>query len=301
MGRTKKITAFTLAAALTVTGLSFAPVTAKADDLLDSYASGVFEGHTYALFTNEMNWKAAKAYCEEVGGHLVTITSAEENQYLTDTFVAPLGSGVSIGFTDEEVEGEFVWVTGEAADYTNWEEGEPNNENDENYAMIQSSGEWNDGHLDEEDWPFICEWDTEIVFVEVQTLYRNQTMDVPTDYLADPTCTSTDSAVVSTSGGQIKGVKAGKAAVLATDGGESGLLMITVKNPTLNKKSVTLKVNKKFKLAVTGKVGTPKFKSTNAKIASVNAKGVITAKKKGTATIQVKTNGITLKCKVKVK
>lgn len=166
--------------------------------------------------------------------------------------------------------------------------------------MLQPTGEWNDGHLDEEDWSFICEWDTEIVFVEEQTLYRSQTMSVPMDYLANPICTSTDSSVVSASGGKLKGEKAGKAAVLATDSGESGLLMITVKNPTLNKTALKLKVNKKYKLAVTGKVGTAKFKSTNTKIASVNAKGIVTAKKKGKAVIQVKTNGMTLKCKVTV-
>ena len=37
------------------------------------------------------------------------------------------------------------------------------------------------------------------------------------------------------------------------------------------------------------------------KVATVNAKGKVVAKKKGNATITVKANGITLKCKVKVK
>ncbi|MDD6709606.1 MAG: Ig-like domain-containing protein [Ruminococcus sp.] len=48
----------------------------------------------------------------------------------------------------------------------------------------------------------------------------------------------------------------------------------------------------------TGKVT---FKSSNTKVATVNAKGKVVAKKKGNATITVKANGITLKCKVKVK
>jgi uncharacterized protein YjdB len=48
-------------------------------------------------------------------------------------------------------------------------------------------------------------------------------------------------------------------------------------------------------------VGKAKFTSSNKKIATVNSKGKITAKKKGTAYITVKTNGIKLKCKITVK
>lgn len=300
MGRSKRITATALSAVMTVTALSAAPMTANAA-ILESYDSGVFQGHTYALFANEMYWNDAKAYCEGLGGHLVTITSAEENQYLTDTFVAPFDSDVSIGLSDAEDEGDFVWVNDEELSYTNWDDGEPNNENDEDYAMLQTSGIWNDGHLDREKWPFICEWDSEIVSVKEQTLYRKQSLNVETDFSSAPECTTTASSVVSASDNKITGVKPGTAVVIATDDGKSELLKITVKNPVLNKTSVKLKVNKKYKLTVTGKVGTAKFKSSNAKVASVNAKGMITAKKKGQATIQVKTNGITLKCKVTVR
>ena len=74
-----------------------------------------------------------------------------------------------------------------------------------------------------------------------------------------------------------------------------------VKNPTLNKNSVSIRKGKTFTLKIAGKIGTARFTSSNKKIATVNTKGKITAKKKGTVTIKVKTNGITLVCKVKVK
>ena len=76
---------------------------------------------------------------------------------------------------------------------------------------------------------------------------------------------------------------------------------MTVKNPTLNKTKRTLKKGRTFTLKIKGGVGKAKFKSKNSKIATVSSKGVIKAKKKGNTVITVKTNGITLKCKIKVK
>ena len=70
-------------------------------------------------------------------------------------------------------------------------------------------------------------------------------------------------------------------------------------------KKLTLKrkKSKTLKPVLTPKNSTQKitFKSSNKKVATVNAKGKITAKKKGTAVITVKSGKITAKCKVKVK
>ncbi|MGN0475931.1 MAG: leucine-rich repeat protein [Ruminococcus sp.] len=78
---------------------------------------------------------------------------------------------------------------------------------------------------------------------------------------------------------------------------------VTVINPKINKYNVTLKKGKSFNLKIVGRVGTAKFISSNKKIATVNKYGKITAskKKKGTVTITVKTNGVTLECRVRVK
>ena len=64
---------------------------------------------------------------------------------------------------------------------------------------------------------------------------------------------------------------------------------------TKGKTSTTITV---VKNDVTGKV---KFKSSNKKVATVTAKGVVKGKKKGTATITVTSNGVSKKFKVKVK
>ena len=104
-----------------------------------------------------------------------------------------------------------------------------------------------------------------------------------------------------TSKGVVTGVSKGTARITVANNGVKKVFTVKVNNPTPNKNSVSIKKGKTFTLKIAGKIGTAKFTSSNKKIATVNAKGKITAKKKGTVTIKVKTNGITLVCKVKVK
>ena len=69
----------------------------------------------------------------------------------------------------------------------------------------------------------------------------------------------------------------------------------------LNKKKVTLYVGKTTVLKVKGTKNKVKWSSSRKKVASVNKKGKVTAKRKGKTTIQAKVSGKTLKCKVTVK
>ena len=75
---------------------------------------------------------------------------------------------------------------------------------------------------------------------------------------------------------------------------------------SLNKRSVTLaKKGKSFQLKVKLTPVTSQqkitYKSSNSEVVSVSAKGKLTAKKKGTATITVKSGKKKITCKVKVK
>ena len=67
---------------------------------------------------------------------------------------------------------------------------------------------------------------------------------------------------------------------------------------TANKDLVAEHGKELFEAAPVSKVT---FKSSNKKVATVSSKGVVKAKKKGTATITVKCNGITRKFKITVK
>lgn len=71
--------------------------------------------------------------------------------------------------------------------------------------------------------------------------------------------------------------------------------------PALSAKKITLEVGKSATLKVKHAKGKIKWSSGNKKIAMVNKKGKVSAKKKGTATITARTGKKTLKCKVTVR
>ncbi len=107
------------------------------------------------------------------------------------------------------------------------------------------------------------------------------------------------------SNGKVTALKAGTAKIRITNNKVSRIFTVKVLNPKLNKTSVAISRGKSFTLKITGRIGTAKFYTSNKKIATVNSKGKITVNKKAkkgqSAVITVKTNGVTLRCKVKVK
>lgn len=137
-------------------------------------SDGIFEynGHRYKLITEEMSWTEAEAYCISLGGYLVTITSAEENAFVNSL----ISKSTMIGLSDAAEEGAWQWVTGESMTYTNWAKGEPNNQSNEDYVLMQVKGTWNDGHLDREKWPFVCEWDSNTQQSKIYTVEEIEKM-----------------------------------------------------------------------------------------------------------------------------
>jgi len=125
-----------------------------------------YNGHTYQLVQARMLWKDAEEYCESIGGHLVTIRDEEENEFVGNMVGNAGVTYAAIGFTDEEKEGEWQWITGESDTYTNWNSGEPNNGLSlylyQNHAYIYGKQlTWDDG-ADYVAYPFVCEWDEEV-------------------------------------------------------------------------------------------------------------------------------------------
>ncbi len=114
----------------------------------------------YKIFNMQMTWEEAKEYCESIGGHLVTITSENEQEYLKNKFFTNIDKHFWIGgFKNDK--GVWEWVTGEPFVYNYWNPGEPNNVNgveDRLNINYEGSNAWNDAP-EEIKIGFICEFE----------------------------------------------------------------------------------------------------------------------------------------------
>jgi uncharacterized membrane protein len=125
-------------------------------------------GHFYELVVRDVGpvgWHQARAEAASMQwmgtfGHLATITSASETEFVRTHFPRPPFIYIG-GFQDRnapdfsEPAGGWRWVTGEAWQYTNWEIDEPNNYpgyGPEDFLQILGNGNddsgwgWNDNH-----------------------------------------------------------------------------------------------------------------------------------------------------------
>ncbi len=124
-----------------------------------------YNNHKYYVFrNNSFSWQDAREYCASLGGHLATITSQDENDFIYRYITGCGYQTAYFGLIDENKDGRWKWVTNEAVDYTNWHPGEPSSRK-ENLGMFYykfTDGTWNDGNLSSaqnKDGVFICEWD----------------------------------------------------------------------------------------------------------------------------------------------
>ena len=134
--------------------------------------------HGYKLFDLGMTWDEADAYCKAQGGHLATVTSAEEQTVIESLLASGKKNHYWLGgqFDNKELS----WITGEEVAYTHWATGQPDNYfGDEDSLIISREPvgsivkpyDWHDlnrsGRSDNsfrdlfgtENIGFICEWE----------------------------------------------------------------------------------------------------------------------------------------------
>ena len=136
-----------------------------------------FKGSTYAVYDiTGMSWEEANAYCNSLGGHLVTITTSEEQAFINNNLLTNCANNLYwIG--GKQVNSEWKWVTNENFYFTNWASGEPTNTANEYYIDMYgkkgrtdiSIGQWNNtfnindtvssNFYASSHCGFICEWD----------------------------------------------------------------------------------------------------------------------------------------------
>ena len=77
--------------------------------------------HLYLYVKIPATWHAARDYCAERGGHLVTIQAPSENLFVYNLATDNNRLETWLGATDEGREGTWGWITGEPWNYENWD------------------------------------------------------------------------------------------------------------------------------------------------------------------------------------
>ena len=105
-----------------------------------------FGGHRYLLVpTNDvMTWHEAKAKAEAMGGHLATITTQSEYDFVRDNIYnkqrrdirGPNQARVFMGAIQTAADSEPKWITGEASEFQLWSQTNPNSDRSEELAVV---------------------------------------------------------------------------------------------------------------------------------------------------------------------
>jgi len=116
-------------------------------------------GHWYDVVWVEagLDWEEARDLANASGGHLVTLTTPEENLFVWNFLNDSLAEGTRyksywLGGYQNDLSSEpnegWVWVTDEVWDYTHWHPSEPNDGTlaNQNYLHFWDTqiGEWDD-------------------------------------------------------------------------------------------------------------------------------------------------------------
>lgn len=137
------------------------------NDEINEIDSIVNNNHKYVLYNHEFTWTEAKEWCESQGGHLVTIGDSEEWEAVKELLSQNGGIPVWLGGERIKDTNNFKWVDDTPFSFEDWEEGEPNNTNEnENYIGTNNGNYYLDCYLwnDYNNNPtriggFICEYD----------------------------------------------------------------------------------------------------------------------------------------------
>lgn len=147
--------------------------------------TATYNGHYYSVFNDNVTWEEAKTFCEKMGGHLVTISDSEENEFVKSLISTQEKGMYWIGLTSKN--GSWEWVNGESYNYKNWAPNQPSGGN-EYYGEIYSrtfndasAGNWNDlngtspdiSYYSIKNTGYICEFDPKEISASAYGYYDN--------------------------------------------------------------------------------------------------------------------------------
>lgn len=118
------------------------------------WSQSPLNGHWYAVSVANGTWCGQEALAIAIGGHLATVRSQQEQDWLTGA-VGTGWANLGIGASDVQVEGTWAWSSGEQFDFVPnnsqgwdpWNTGEPNNgpitgQGLEHYAYLVAANSW---------------------------------------------------------------------------------------------------------------------------------------------------------------
>ena len=148
---------------------------------VDKSETATFNGHTYQSFDKSVSWEEAELYCEELGGHLVTISSEEEQKFLFE-YMAPCRSEYYWIGAKRAVDGSVKWVNTEKSNYKRFksdvEKKLPAKETP--IVMSADTAFWETREKADQYTGFICEWEDkpQVTF----NSHKYKLFDVGTDW-----------------------------------------------------------------------------------------------------------------------
>lgn len=284
-------------------------------------------GNLYKVYDKQLSWENANSLASYNKGHLVTITSTEEYNFVKE--MAKQGSSASywIGFTDKSSFQDFKWVTGEKITYTNWSSGYPSNKNSiDRYVEFNSNRRWsNVKNTGKDDIQTGCIIEFENYSLALESIVVVSKPD-KTNYIQGEELDPTGLVVRANYEYGVKEFVTGYK-LSGYDKNATGLQKVTVtyngktvqfsvytskkttpvSSVSLNKTSLSLEAGSSASLAATVSPSDATNKkvtwsSDNTAVATVSSDGKVTAVSAGKATVSVKTNdgSYTAKCSVTV-
>lgn len=110
-----------------------------------------FGGHEYALIEDKATWHVAKRLCEEMGGHLAIVETADEAAFILKLCGSET---VWLGASDEATEGDWKWVNGTPVKLSL----DLNNQDGYDHWLVVYQGTFADGTAGRR-YVYACEWD----------------------------------------------------------------------------------------------------------------------------------------------
>ena len=114
------------------------------EDLPNGWKYCPLTGHYCRLTPWPMTWDAAENHARKQGGHLVTIRSQAENDWLCSRF--SFYTNLWIGLNDVASEGQYEWTSGEPSAWLNWNPNDVRGGRAENVVLLNASAsrQWGD-------------------------------------------------------------------------------------------------------------------------------------------------------------